>query len=206
MTTDLLFATRIHRASIAGDKGFDALNCDLEDACRMMEDEDTAGRAWSKQNSYRGYTSYSSPGELWNRATAFGDLKRKLDKHAAAFADELALDLDGRRLKMDSFWVNVLKPGGGHSGHIHPHSVLSGTYYVAIPPGAQGIRFEDPRLAMMMAAPMRRADAPADQQPFVTLTPEPGTLLLWESWLRHEVPPSNAKADRISISFNYSWR
>jgi uncharacterized protein (TIGR02466 family) len=206
MTSALLFATRLHRASLAGDKGFAALNADLLDACRMMADEDEAGRAWSRQNGYRGYTSYSSPGELWNRATAFGDLKRKLDRQAAAFADELGLDLDGRRLKMDSFWVNVLKPGGGHSGHIHPHSVLSGTYYVDLPKGAKGIRFEDPRLAMMMAAPMRHDGAPADQRAFVTIEPAAGDLLLWESWLRHEVPPSDAKADRVSISFNYGWR
>lgn len=206
MTAELLFATRIHRASLAADKGFAALNADLEDACRMMEDEDEAGLAWSRANGYRGYTSYSSPGELWTRATAFGDLKRKLDRHAAAFSDALGLDLDGRRLRMDSFWVNVLKPGGGHSGHIHPHSVLSGTYYVALPKGAAGIRFEDPRLAMMMAAPMRHADAPTDQRTFVTVQPSAGDLLMWESWLRHEVPPSNARADRISISFNYGWR
>ncbi|HRD45984.1 MAG TPA: TIGR02466 family protein [Caulobacter sp.] len=206
MTTDLLFATRIHRASLAADKGFPALHADLEDACRMMEAEDEAGRAWSRRNGYRGYTSYSSPGELWTRATAFGDLKRRLDRHAAAFARELGLDLGGGRLRMESFWVNVLKPGGGHSGHIHPHSVLSGTYYVALPPGAAGIRFEDPRLAMMMAAPMRSAEAPADQRAFVTIEPTAGDLLMWESWLRHEVPPSTARADRISISFNYGWR
>ncbi len=202
----LHFATRIHRAGLAGDKGFPAFNADLEDACRMMEEEDEAGRAWSRRNNYRGYTSYSSPGELWHRATAFADLKKKLDRQAAAFAEELGLDLGGRRLKMDSFWVNVLKPGGGHSGHIHPHSVLSGTYYVAVPKGAQGIRFEDPRLALMMAAPMRLPDAPEDQRAFIVVEPRPGDLLLWESWLRHEVPPSNAKADRISISFNYGWR
>lgn len=204
--SQLLFATRIHRASLAGRKGFDALNADLEDACRMMEAEDAAGQAWSRANGYRGYTSYSSPGELWTRATAFGDLKRQLDHHAALFAGELGLDLAGRRLKMDSFWVNVLKPGGGHSGHIHPHSVLSGTYYVAVPKGAKGIRFEDPRLALMMAAPMRTPDAPEDQRPFVTVDPAAGDLLMWESWLRHEVPPSTARADRISISFNYAWR
>lgn len=204
--TTLHFATRIHRASLAGDRGFDAFNADLEDACRMMEDEDEAGRAWSKRNHYRGYTSYSSPGELWHRATAFAELKKKLDRNAAAFVEDLGLDLGGRRLKMDSFWVNVLKPGGGHSGHIHPHSVLSGTYYVAMPKGAQGIRFEDPRLALMMAAPMRLPEAPEDQRAFVAIEPQPGDLLLWESWLRHEVPPSNAKADRISISFNYGWR
>jgi uncharacterized protein (TIGR02466 family) len=204
--SQLLFATRIHRATLAGERGFEALNADLEDACRMMEAEDAAGRAWSRANGYRGYTSYSSPGELWTRATAFADLKRKLDRHAAAFAVELGLDLDGGRLRMDSFWVNVLKPGGGHSGHIHPHSVLSGTYYVSVPKGARGIRFEDPRLALMMAAPMRAADAPEDQRPFVTIDPSPGDLLLWESWLRHEVPPSDARADRVSISFNYGWR
>ena len=31
-----------------------------------------------------------------------------------------------------------------------------------------------------------------------------GLLLLWESWLRHEVLPGAAKADRLSISFNFA--
>ena len=206
MSTQLLFATRLYRAELDGERGFDAFNGDLEDASRMMEAEDGAGQAWSKQNGYRGYTSYSSPGELWTRATAFGDLKRKLDKHAAAFAADLGFDLAGRKLRLDDLWVNVLKPGGGHSGHLHPHSVISGTYYVAVPPGAAGLKLEDPRLAMMMAAPMRVADAPEDQKAFVTVAPRPGTVLMWESWLRHEVPPTTGRADRISISFNYGWR
>ena len=206
MSTQLLFATRLYRAELDGERGFDAFNGDLEDASRMMEAEDGAGQTWSKQNGYRGYTSYSSPGELWTRATAFGDLKRKLDKHAGAFAADLGFDLAGRKLRLDDLWVNVLKPGGGHSGHLHPHSVISGTYYVAVPPGAAGLKLEDPRLAMMMAAPMRLADAPEDQKPFVTVAPRPGTVLMWESWLRHEVPPTTGRADRISISFNYGWR
>ena len=62
------------------------------------------------------------------------------------------------------------------------------------------------RLPLMMAAPPRRADAPQDQQAFVYLRPEPGTVFMWESWLRHEVPASRAKTDRISISFNYAWK
>ena len=137
----------------------------------------------------------------------FGDLKRRLDRHVAGFAQDLALDLGARgKLRLDSLWVNVLKPGAAHSGHIHPHSVISGTIYVATPPGAAGLRLEDPRLSMMMAAPPRRADAPEALKSFVTLTPQPGTLFLWESWLRHEVPANGAKAARISVSFNYAWR
>ena len=202
-----LFATRVYEVSLSGDRGFEAFNAELEDACLMLADEDRAGRAWCKANGYGGYTSYASLDDLPSRATVFADLKRKLDKHVAAYAEELALDLGPRgRLVMDSLWVNVLKPGAAHSGHLHPHSVISGTVYVATPPGASALRLEDPRLAMMMAAPKRRADAPEDQRPFVSLKPEPGTVFLWESWLRHEVPANAAKAPRISVSFNYGWR
>ena len=206
MTSRALFVTRLFEASLGADKGFAALNADLEDACRMLADEDQAGRRWCKANAYPGYTSYASLNDLPTRVTAFGDLKKRLDKQAAAFAAEVAFDLKGRRLVMDSLWVNVLKPGGGHTSHIHPHSVISGAYYVATPPGASALKLEDPRLPMMMAAPGRHGEAPEDLQTFVYVTPAPGTVLLWESWLRHEVPATGAKSDRISVSFNYAWK
>jgi uncharacterized protein (TIGR02466 family) len=130
-------------------------------------------------------------------------LVRLLNRHVAAFAAECAFDLGGRRLKLDSLWANVLKPGGAHSGHIHPHSVVSGTVYVAVPPGSGALKLEDPRLPMMMAAPPRRTDAPEDLRTFVYAEPQPGSVFLWESWLRHEVTPFTGKGERISISFNY---
>ena len=55
----------------------------------------------------------------------------------------------------------------------------------------------------MMAAPLRRSDAPEEMRPFVYAEPKAGTIFLWESWLRHEVPAGSAKSERISISFNY---
>ncbi|HYG25431.1 MAG TPA: TIGR02466 family protein [Caulobacteraceae bacterium] len=203
MTTRTLFVTRLYEAPLGGPAD---LNDELEDACRMLEAQDRAGQAWAREHAYRGYTSYASLDDLPKRVSAFGELKRRLDKHAATFARDLHLDLGGRRLVLDSLWVNVLRPGGAHSGHIHPHSVLSGTYYVTVAPGASRIRFEDPRLAMMMAAPPRSTEAPEEERQFVYVEPTPGSLLLWESWLRHEVPANGSKADRISISFNYSWR
>jgi uncharacterized protein (TIGR02466 family) len=202
-----LFATPVYQASLAEEPAFPAFNSELEAACLMLAEEDRAGRAWCKARGYGGYTSYASLDDLPSRATVFGELKKKLDRHAAVFAEALALDLGPRgRLKLDSLWVNVLRSGAVHSGHIHPHSVLSGTVYVALPPGSAGLRLEDPRLPMMMAAPPRRADAPEEAQSFVTLTPEVGTVLMWESWLRHEVPANGAKTPRISVSFNYAWR
>jgi uncharacterized protein (TIGR02466 family) len=139
--------------------------------------------------------------DLPRRDPAFDDLRRILTRHAASFARDLAWDMKPR---LDSLWVNLLKSGGHHSAHIHPHAILSGTLYVEVPNGSGAIRFEDPRLPMMMAAPARRDDAPEELRPFATVEPQPGLLLMWESWLRHEVMPGTAKTDRLSISFNFA--
>jgi uncharacterized protein (TIGR02466 family) len=201
-----LFATPVYEASLAAERGFAGFNSELEESCRMLAAEDRAGQAWCREHDYGGYTSYASLDDLPTRATVFGQLKSRLDRHARAFAEDLAFDLSGGRLRLDSLWVNILKPGASHSGHIHPHSVISGTVYVATPPGSSALRLEDPRLPLMMAAPPRAAHAPEAARPFVYLSPQPGTVLMWESWLRHEVPANRAKSDRISVSFNYAWR
>ena len=199
MTSRSLFATQFYEGALDAP----ALLIELEDACRALAAEDKAGQAWSREHRYRGYTSYASLNDLPLRDPRFADLVRLLDKHVAAFAKDCAFDLGGRRLKLDSLWVNVLKPGGSHSGHIHPHSVISGTVYVAVPPGAGALKLEDPRLPMMMAAPQRSDDAPENLRSFVYAQPTPGAVFLWESWLRHEVMPGAGKGDRISLSFNY---
>src|SRR5690606_14392808 len=139
------------------------------------------------------------------RDPSIASLKQVLDRHAAKFTRELHLDLGGRKLKLDSIWINVLEPGGVHSGHLHPHSVLSGTYYVETPAGASALKLEDPRHAMMMAAPPRLEDAPEAERTFVYVTPKAGDVLMWESYLRHEVVANAAKKSRVSISFNYAW-
>jgi len=197
-----LFATRVHRATLARSG---ALNEDIIATARSFAEDDEFGRGWSADNAYPGYTSYGSPLNLPAMAPCFAALKKLLDAEAAKFARTVFFDLAGGKLKLDNIWINILDPGGFHSGHIHPHSVISGTYYACVPDGASALKFEDPRLAMMMAAPTRRADAPQDLQSFVYLAPTAGTMLMWESWLRHEVVRNDADDQRISVSFNYRW-
>jgi uncharacterized protein (TIGR02466 family) len=206
MTMRTLFATPLYEATLTTDHSFENFNAEILAACHGLQAEDLAGRAWCRDHGYGGYTSYASLNDLPTRMSVFAELKTRLDRHAKAFASELAFDLKGGRLKLDSLWVNILKPGAAHSGHIHPHSVISGTLYVATPPGASALRLEDPRLPLMMAAPPRDDAAPEDSRPFVYLQPSPGTLYMWESWLRHEVPVNRAKSSRVSVSFNYAWR
>jgi uncharacterized protein (TIGR02466 family) len=199
MSARTLFATRLYQAAIEDQE----LLGDLAHSIRTLAADDEAGKRWSRGKGYRGYTSYASLNDLPRRDPAFADLQRILQRHASAFAQELAFEL-GRKPRLDSLWVNLLKPGGHHSAHIHPHSILSGTLYIEVPAESGSIQFEDPRLPMMMAAPVRRDDAPEDVRTFVAIAPSAGMLLMWESWLRHEVLPGRTKADRLSISFNFS--
>jgi uncharacterized protein (TIGR02466 family) len=202
---DTLFVTKVYRAELADAKG-ERLNMELESACLSIAEDDEAGQRWCAKNGYPGYTSYASLNDLPWRVPVFGELLKLLNAHVAAFAKELEFDLKGRKLVLDSLWINILPPGGVHTSHIHPHSVVSGTYYVTIPEGASALKLEDPRLGFMMAAPPRKAKAKPENRQFAYMKPARGTVLLWESWLRHEVPVNEAESERISVSFNYAWQ
>jgi uncharacterized protein (TIGR02466 family) len=196
---EALFPTLIYRAAKVGS---DRLNHDLGEAALALADNDTAGRRWCEKHGYAGYTSYGSLPDLPDRSPLFAKLKRVIERHAARFAKELHWDLRGGKPLCDTMWVNVLSEGGSHSSHLHTNAVLSGTYYVTSPEGSGPIVFEDPRHGLMMAAPPRKAKAPRPMRTYVSQVPAPGTLILWESWLRHEVPVNRARGERISVSFN----
>ena len=199
-----LFATRLYRAALSEFRP--AINRDeLEGSCWSIAEDDEAGQDWCEENGYPGYTSYASLTDLGWRFPIFKDLTKALDQHVSAFLEDLEFDLDGRKLVLDDLWINILAPDGSHGSHIHPHSVISGTTYVTMPEDASAIKFEDPRHAMMMAAPPRRKDARRELRSFIYVAPEPGEVLLWESWLRHEVPMNRSEDERISVSFNYRW-
>jgi uncharacterized protein (TIGR02466 family) len=194
-----LFVTKLYEAEV----GDDTLIGELAHSIRTLARDDEAGRRWSKEHHYPGYTSYASLNDLPKRDSAFAELAGVLTRHAALFAKECAFDLK-RRPKLDSLWVNSMKGGGHHTGHIHPHSIISGTFYVEVPKRSGAIAFEDPRLPLMMAAPPREKGAPENLQTSVRVEPRPGLLLLWESWLRHEVLPGTGSGERLSISFNFA--
>jgi uncharacterized protein (TIGR02466 family) len=200
-----LFVTRLYRAPLNDLAKKKVDYAELHASCSAIAEDDEAGQDWCEANGYPGYTSYSSLNDLPWRSPIFGDLEKALDKHVAVFCKDLGFDLQGKKLKCDSLWINILPEGGAHASHIHPQSVISGTTYVAMPRGTSALKLEDPRLPMMMHAPLRLRKAPQELQSFVYIQPAVGDVLLWESWLRHEVPMNMAEEERISVSFNYGW-
>ena len=173
---------------------------------KLFRDLDETGEKWSRKNYFGGYTSYSSITDLAFRSSGYGTLKAFIDREVTKYAKALEMDLGKGRLEMSAFWLNIMGEGCHHSFHLHPLSTISGTFYLQFPRGSGVFKIEDPRLAAFMASPPRKPKARRENQRFYEITPEAGDLVLFESWLKHEVVANRAKQERISVSFNFDWR
>ncbi len=108
-------------------------------------------------------------------------------------------------------WANVNGPGDGNICHYHPGSFWSGTYYVA--DGGCGA---DPSLGGEFEMLDPRGPGPGMYAPGLKfagedgtaagsgemIRPRPGLLMLFPSWLFHQVRPYRGTGLRISIAFN----
>ena len=204
MTTHTLFPTLVHSARLGG-ADWPQLNDRLLRECQQLRHDDEAGQRWSAKNYPGGFTSYNSASRMHQLSPTFASLESKLNRHVARFARALEFDLTGRALVMTDCWVNIMPRSVVHGLHLHPLATISGTYYVKTPKGSPGLKFEDPRLERFMAAPPRRVNARPQNRPWFVIPAEAGNVVLFESWLRHEVPPNPVVAERVSISFNYNW-
>ena len=197
------FPTQIYCARLRRD--WRAFNRELLSECRQIRHFDRAGQRWSKSNYPGGYTSYGSLDKIHRMSSTLIELRSWIDRHVRRFVRALEWDLGGRNLEMTDCWINIMPHRTAHSLHLHPLSVVSGTYYVATPRGCAGLKFEDPRMSRFMAAPPRMATCRPENRPHITYEAQTGNVILFESWLRHEVVSNPLKAERVSLSFNYHW-
>lgn len=204
MSIQALFPSLVYTAALKA-TGARAFNRELLKEAQQIRAADQAGQRWSVRRYPGGYTSYGSLCHLHKMSSTFATLEQALKPHVRSYVRSLALDMGGRSLSMTDCWVNVMARQGVHGLHLHPLATISGTYYVQTPPGCAPLKLEDPRLDRLMAAPPKRRSAPAAHQPWVTLRAKAGHVVLFESWLRHEVPPHTVAGERVSISFNYHW-
>ncbi len=194
-----LFTTHIYQKKI------NAPLKELTKECFQIQKADHEGQNWSVENYVNGYTSYGSWDQIHKLSTSFQDLQKKIDKHVWIYATQhLNYRIKKNELRMNTFWVNIMPSGASHNSHIHPNSVVSGTYYLQTPNACSGLKFEDPRLAFFMNSPSLQTSCKKENLRFFTLNPKAGEVVLFESWMRHEVPTNKSKTPRISVSFNYS--
>lgn len=194
------FSTVIYQKKISFDLQ------DLQQEINLIKNSDKMGQRWSKKNYPKGYTSYSSLDQLHRLSSTFQQLEKKINAHVTTYLKQLSYAVKvPKDLCMTECWVNIMPKGTQHTAHIHPRSVISGTFYVKTSSDSSAIQFEDPRLGLFMNSPSPQPNAVPEKARFVSLQPKSGDILLFESWLKHGVPMSLSAEPRISISFNYGW-
>ena len=146
-----------------------------------------------------------APGQGWQSAQtlheleALRDLVACVNKAAKSVLRFLRIGYDA--VEITGCWANVLAPGATHKAHSHPNNFLSGVYYLQTHPGADTIKFHDPRNQTGIIRPPI-VELTAENTDQVVVNVNNGTLLIFPAYLQHSVDTNSSENERISISFN----
>ena len=100
-------------------------------------------------------------------------------------------------------WININPTGGYNVSHIHPNSDYTFVYYLTdsnVP-----LVLTNPHLYEQHNATVSLSDTVRTQfniQPYYSITPHQGDILMFPSYIPHHVECNNEMHDRISISWN----
>ena len=129
----------------------------------------------------------------------FNEFNTLIQEKGKQFLIDLGYDTTDLEFTSQIFASNM-SVGDSHGVHSHPNSLLSGIFYLDVNENSAPIIFHDPRPFRKFVAMPRGKETLASYEKIVML-PENGLLLIWESWLEHEVPKNNSDK-RITLVFN----
>ena len=187
------FPTYFLQTNLAQEVNLDAIRDGIETMCDEIHN----------------YTTYHhqrrNSNEQFMAINGMLGLRDNILAHALAYAK--AVNIKIKESAQVSMWGNRYRSGDQHEYHNHPNSLISGTFYVYTDEESGAIIFQDP------AMPMRMFDRAVDSNsrhmydgktPHYNTwetVPEPGTLLMWPSYILHRVRQQK-RSERVSISFN----
>ena len=155
--------------------------------------------------------TWHSPVDMAERAK-YGAFVDRILRCAREAFDHLGYD-PRWRAAIINMWANIAPRHGQNRSHTHPGSLWSGVYYVQVPEGSGRIHFADPRPQAQVLQPVyaRSPETRPESWSEVHYEPIEGRVILFPSWLVHEVRPNMSelegdRADRISVSFNIDQR
>lgn len=116
---------------------------------------------------------------------------------------DMGWDLQTQEVQISNMWAIINKKGSFNQKHHHSNSDLSAAYYVTADENCGNIIFYDPRPATVYKHPTAKKPNLLNAT-INSITPEPGMLILFPSYLEHSVNQNLSDHKRIVISFNIS--
>jgi uncharacterized protein (TIGR02466 family) len=162
-------------------------------ARKYLDNKELVTNTWGYKNTYNVDLGLEQ----------FDDLKPFINaivKLGNEFLEGLGYDSTKINLHPHIF-VSEMFENDYHTRHAHAGSLLSGILYLQVPTGSSPIVFTDPRPHRDFLCLPKKGKS-SDQ---IFITPVEGLMLIWESWLNHEVPKNASKDGRITMVFNLGW-
>jgi len=159
-----------------------------------------------KTNTGRQLTNYGGwQTDQLQQHTCFKPLIETITKIHQEISIECDLEIgDGINFQ---FWINVNFPGSYNILHDHPHSHLSGCYYVKVPEGDCGdLKLHSDRKRIVEWSAWKGID-PMGKHSNIEhfINPKEGLIVIFPSNIMHEVGINNTEANRISIAWNLKY-
>ena len=117
-------------------------------------------------------------------------------------------DMDKYELYVSGLWGQEVKCTGGTNVHIHKHSQICGWFFLETPEGGSYPIYHDPRMNKQMIeldyAYSTELTNASSHVHFNNV--KPGTVLLANSWMQHQLTQNNAQEQTKSIHFIVSHK
>ena len=117
--------------------------------------------------------------------------------------NDMGWDLQTQEVKISNMWAIINRKGSLNQKHLHSNSDLSAAYYVSAEKNCGDIIFYDPRPATIYKHPVAKKPNVLNAR-INSISPKPGMLILFPSYLEHSVDPNMSEHERVVISFNLS--
>ncbi|MFK8020979.1 MAG: putative 2OG-Fe(II) oxygenase [Pseudomonadales bacterium] len=172
---------------------FEVINDQLLQEIRQHKQQHPIAAAGSNKGCWRGHQSYQS----WAAIQEFAIWKLKaIHRHYLGLGTSCRSldDLTDEAFEFE-YWTNVNEPGSGNSIHCHAKWHWSGVYYVQGKDTGAIEFFSQPYLNQNVSLGL-----PFGQS--FTVEPSDGLLLIFPSYLLHEVLPNPSDKERVSLAFN----
>lgn len=162
----------------------------------------------------------NSDDRFWGYSTTYNNLRIReklssydwivdyLMKISHEFVDKIGFYFE-KEVRFSSLFVSKINQNESHDTHQHPGCLISGVCYLSSENCAPLLIQDNNQIRNFNG--LQRKTNSIESRDFVTFNPQPGDIVLFESWVPHKVPRMNdvyttdKKVERSTLVFNLSY-
>ena len=195
----LLFPTVIHELKV---DNFRSIKKDLVKFVYEEREKDPQGLKFSNMGGWQSKPTYMYQSYKEYDNILFSTVSKTIKSY---FSDNVM----DKEIIFEGLWMNINKKGDYNSTHDHPNCHMAGAFWINSPEGCGNFECQSPHSyncgqeINVYTSDFREKTNSYGSYGFL---PIEGSIMLFPASLNHRVTPNQSDEDRISSSFNLTFR